>query len=103
EGDRTFPCLKAVETTLRKLKGTYGLAIMFRDRPDLIIAARNGSPLVVGVGEHEHYIASDPSPLLGYTDQVVYLADHEIAVLTAERLELRHRDTGRLAPSVQTL
>lgn len=95
--------LQAVEATLRKLKGTYGLAILFRDRPDLIIAARNGSPLVVGVGDREHYVASDPSPLLGYTDQVVYLADHEIAVLTADRLELRHRDTGRLSPSVQTL
>ncbi|MBL8848618.1 MAG: glutamine--fructose-6-phosphate transaminase (isomerizing) [Planctomycetaceae bacterium] len=95
--------LRAVEASLRKLKGTYGLAILFRERPDMIIAARNGSPLVVGVGDNEHYIASDPSPLVGYTDQVVFLADHEIAVLTADRLDLRHRDTGRLSPSVQTL
>ena len=103
EADDSKTCLKSVEATLRKLKGTYGLAVLFRDRPDLIIAARNGSPLVVGVGDGEHYVASDPSPLLGYTDQVVYLADHEIAILTADRMDLRHRDTGRLSPSVQTL
>ena len=101
ESEATF--LKAVDVSLRKLKGTYGLAVLFRARPDLILAARNGSPLVVGVGTDEHFIASDPSPLLGYTEQVVYLADHEIAILTAERLDLRHRDTGRLSPSVQTL
>ncbi|REJ93347.1 MAG: glutamine--fructose-6-phosphate transaminase (isomerizing) [Planctomycetota bacterium] len=95
--------LKAVEVSLRKLKGTYGLAVLFRARPDLILAARNGSPLVVGVGPGEHFVASDPSPLLGYTEQVVYLADHEIAILTADRLDLRHRDSGRLSPSVQTL
>jgi glucosamine--fructose-6-phosphate aminotransferase (isomerizing) len=96
-------CLKAVEVSLRKLKGTYGLAILFRQHPDLIVAARNGSPLVVGVGDGEHFIASDASPLLGYTDQVVYLADHEIAMLTADRMELRHRDTGRMSPSITTL
>ena len=96
-------CLKAVEVSLRKLKGTYGLAILFRQHPEMIVAARNGSPLVIGVGPDEHFVASDPSPLLGYTDQVVYLADHEIAVLTADRFDLRHRDTGRLSPSITTL
>lgn len=96
-------CLLALEITLRKLKGTYGLAVMFRDCPNLLIAARNGSPLVVGIGDHEYFLASDGTPLVGYTDQVVYLADHELAVLTPKGMELLHRDTGRQAPSIKTL
>ena len=82
----------------RKLQGTYGLAILFRDYPDVIIAARLGSPLVVGVGDGEHFLASDASPLVGYTDKIVYLADHELAVLTADSLRVIHRDQGHVAP-----
>ncbi len=96
-------CLKAVELSLLKLKGTYGIAVLFRDCPDLIIAARNGSPLVLGIGDGEYFIASDASPLVGYTDEVVYLADHEIAILTPEHMNLLHRDTGKMSPSIQTL
>lgn len=96
-------CLRALEMTLRKLKGTYGLVVMFRDCPNLLIAARNGSPLVIGIGENEYFLASDGTPLVGYTDQVVYMADHEIAVLTPDGMELLHRDTGRQAPSIKTL
>lgn len=103
--DVTLPetCLKALEITLRKLKGTYGLAVLFRDCPNLIIAARNGSPLVVGIGDGEYFIASDASPLIGYTEEVVYLSDHEIAILSPEGFELLHREAGRRAPSVRTL
>ncbi len=96
-------CLKAIEVSLRKLKGTYGLGVMFRDHGNLLIAARNGSPLVVGIGKGEYFLASDASPLVGYTTEVVYLADHELAVLTPERMDLLHRDTGKMSPSIQTL
>lgn len=96
-------CLKAIEIALRKLKGTYGLGVMFRDHPGLLIGVRNGSPLVVGVGKGEHFLASDSSPLVGYTTDVIYLSDHEIAVLTPDRIDLLHRDTGRMSPSIQTL
>ncbi|AMV19353.1 glutamine--fructose-6-phosphate transaminase (isomerizing) [Planctomyces sp. SH-PL14] len=99
----TKTCVKAVELTLKKLKGTYGLAILFRDHPDMIVVARNGSPLVLGVGKGENFIASDASPLVGYTDEVVYLSDNELAVVTADNIEIVHRDTGAVAPSVQTL
>jgi glucosamine--fructose-6-phosphate aminotransferase (isomerizing) len=85
------------------LQGTYGLAIVFSGHPDLLIAARLGSPLVVGVGDHEHFIASDASALIGFTDKIVYLADHELAVLTPDSLKLIHRDQGPVTASVQIL
>ncbi len=96
-------CVKAVEVSLQRLKGTYGLAIIFRDFPELLIAARNGSPLVLGVGRGEHFIASDSAPLIGYTNEVVYLSDHEMAVLTPSHMEIIHRDDGKQAPRIQTL
>lgn len=103
EPSKIETCLHAVEMTLKKLKGTYGVAVLFRDCPDVLIAARNGSPLVLGIGDGEYFIASDSSPLIGYTEEVVYLADHEIAVLTEGGLELIHRDAGRQTPSIQSL
>lgn len=103
EPEAVATCLKAVEVSLRKLKGTYGLAILFDHLPDLIIAARNGSPLVIGVGDGEYYVASDASPLAGHTSEVVYLADHEIAILQPHEFELLHRETGKLSPSIQTI
>ncbi|MCA9114870.1 MAG: glutamine--fructose-6-phosphate transaminase (isomerizing) [Planctomycetaceae bacterium] len=96
-------CFRAVEAALKQLKGTYGLAVLFRDWPDMLIAARVGSPLVVGVGEDEYFIASDASPLAGHTNEVVYLADHQLVILTRDGMELLHRDLGQQAPSIQTL
>ncbi|GAB4144851.1 MAG: glutamine--fructose-6-phosphate transaminase (isomerizing) [Planctomycetaceae bacterium] len=96
-------CLQAVEASLKKLKGTYGLAVLFRDLPNVMFAARAGSPLVVGVGRGEYFLASDASPLVGYTEEVVYLADHELVILTPEGMELIHRDSGRQLPSIHTL
>jgi glucosamine--fructose-6-phosphate aminotransferase (isomerizing) len=93
----------AVSEALSQLQGTYGLAILFRGAPDVIIAARRGSPLVVGVGNGEHYLASDPAALVGYTDRIVYLADHELAVLTADSLRVSHRDQGDVEPSIHVL
>ena len=93
----------AVQIAIKSLKGTYGLGVMFRDLPQTLIAARCGSPLVVGVGKGEHFLASDASPLKGYTDEVVYLSDHELVILTPDGLELSHRDRGRTSPSIQVL
>ena len=95
--------VEAVQAALGQLHGTYGLAILLRDYPDLIVAARLGSPLIVGVGDGEHFLASDVSPLAGHTDRIVYLADHELAVLTPESLRVIHRDAGQVCPSVRTL
>ena len=75
------PFVVAVREAIGYLRGTYGLLVLFRDQPDLLVAARLGSPLVIGVGEDEFFIASDASPLAGHTERIVYLADHEIAVI----------------------
>ena len=88
---------------MAQLQGTYGLAILFRQWPEVLIAARLGSPLIVGVGAGEHFVASDASPLAGYTDKIVYLADHELAVVTADSLRVIHRDQGHVNHSVHVL
>ena len=97
------PLVAAVQHALAQLHGTYGLAVIFRDWPEVMIAARLGSPLVVGVGAGEHFVASDASPLAGFTDKIVYLADHELAVLTADSLRVIHRDQGNVAHCVHVL
>jgi glucosamine--fructose-6-phosphate aminotransferase (isomerizing) len=97
------PLVAAVREALGQLQGTYGLAVLFRDWPGVLIAARLGSPLVLGVGEGEHFVASDASPLAGYTDKIVYLADNELALLTAEKMRIYHRDSGHVNPRIETL
>jgi len=97
------PLLDAVRSALGQLQGTYGLAVLFRRWPEVLIAARLGSPLVIGVGTGEHFIASDAAPLAGYTDKIVYLADHETAVVTADGLRVVHRDQGHVNHSVHVL
>lgn len=75
--------LTAVQLALREVIGAYAIAVVDRKHPDEIIAARKSSPLVVGVGEGEFFLASDATPMVDYTNQVVYLSDGEIAVLQA--------------------
>ncbi len=101
--DQYSPLVEAVQAALAQLRGTYGLAMVFRDWPDVIVVARLGSPLVIGVGDGEHFIASDGSPLVGHTDRIVYLADHEIAVVTAHSIRVIHRDEGDVNHNVKHL
>jgi len=101
--DRYAPLVEAVQAALAQLRGTYGLAMVFRDWPDVIVAARLGSPLVIGVGDGEHFIASDGSPLVGHTDRIVYLADHELAVVTPHAIRVIHRDDGDVLHNVKLL
>ena len=95
--------LQAVLDALAQLQGTYGLVVLFRDHPDVMIAARLGSPLVVGIGQNEHYVASDASPLAGYADKIVYLADHQVAVVTADSVRVTHREQGHVQPNIEPL
>src|SRR5436190_4092566 len=101
--DKYAPLVGAVQAALAQLRGTYGLAMIFREWPDVIVAARLGSPLVIGVGDGEHFIASDGSPLVGHTDRIVYLADNELAVITAQSIRVIHRDEGHVRHNVKVL
>jgi glucosamine--fructose-6-phosphate aminotransferase (isomerizing) len=95
--------VKAVQAALAQLRGTYGLAMVFRDWPDVIVAARLGSPLVIGIGNGEHFVASDGSPLVGRTEKIVYLADNELAVITKKTVNVIHRDMGQIDHKVNDL
>ncbi|MCA9131343.1 MAG: glutamine--fructose-6-phosphate transaminase (isomerizing), partial [Planctomycetales bacterium] len=96
-------CIDAVQDTIAQVRGTYGLVIVFRDFPDLLIAARCGSPLVIGVGKDEQFVASDTSPLVGFAERIIYLADHQIAVIRPDNIQVLHRDHGRVRPNIQQL
>jgi glucosamine--fructose-6-phosphate aminotransferase (isomerizing) len=85
----------AVADALRQVEGTYGIAVVSSRDPDKIVAARKGSPLLLGVGEGEYYVASDASAILQHTRQVVYLDDGEVAVLSRngyQVVDLRERE-----------
>jgi glucosamine--fructose-6-phosphate aminotransferase (isomerizing) len=103
QADRYAPLVEAIQAALSQLRGTYGLAMVFRDWPDVIVVARLGSPLVLGIGDDEHFIASDGSPLVGHTNRIVYLADHEMAVVTASAIRVIHRDEGDVRHAEKTL
>jgi glucosamine--fructose-6-phosphate aminotransferase (isomerizing) len=81
---------RAVEEALWDVEGAYGIAVIAADQPDLLIAARNGSPLLVGVGDGEYFVASDASAILEHTRSVVYLDDGEMAVLTRQGYRVRN-------------
>lgn len=79
---RTHDLTSAVRISLHEVDGTYGLAVLSRNEPEKLLVARKGSPLVIGVGEGENFIASDPAAIVDHTRQVVYLEDGEIATVT---------------------
>lgn len=84
-----YDFLKSVRLALSEVEGTYGLAIIYEKEPDKIIAARKGSPLVIGIGESENFVASDVSAILAYTNQVVYLEDGEIVEVFKDKFITR--------------
>lgn len=94
---------QAVVDALAEVRGTYGLVVAFAEHPGLLIAARLGSPLVIGLGEDENYIASDPHALVRYTRRVIYLEDRELAVLSADGVDTRRLDGGAADHEVHQL
>jgi glutamine---fructose-6-phosphate transaminase (isomerizing) len=94
---------EAVANALRDVEGAYGLAFVSSDEPEVLVAARNGSPLLVGVGENEWFVASDASPLLQHTRTVVYLDDGEMVVLTREGYRVRNLETPRISKPVNQI
>jgi glutamine---fructose-6-phosphate transaminase (isomerizing) len=95
--------LAAVTAALHLVRGTWGIAVMFSALPDTIIAARNGSPLVVGLGDGETFLASDPHALVPYTRRVVYLQDGDVARIDASGVNTTHLDGAARSRAVETL
>ncbi len=93
----------AVRKALSLVKGTYGIAVMAKQEPGVIVGARLGSPLVIGVGSDGTYLASDANALAGYADKVVYLNDHQICTLTGDEWEVRDQDLAPASNSVQDI
>lgn len=96
--------LTAVQVALHQVIGAYAIAILDKRHPDTIIAARKQSPLVVGIGENEFFLGSDASPIIEYTDQVVYLDDENIAVMKlGEPLKVVSVLNEKLSPEIKTV
>jgi len=95
---------EAVRIALNQVIGAYAIVILSSDHPNTVIAARKGSPLVIGIGDGEFYVASDATPIIEYTKNVVYLEDEEIAVLTrGEEMKLTTTSNQKKSPYVQAL
>ena len=82
------PLTQAVMNALREAIGAYGIAVLCKDHPDVIVGARRGSPLIVGVGEGENFLASDATAIAPHTRQVIYLNDYDVVTLTADRFNV---------------
>ncbi|PID30378.1 glutamine--fructose-6-phosphate transaminase (isomerizing) [Candidatus Saccharibacteria bacterium] len=95
--------LRAVIRALNMVVGTYGIAVIDTKNPDQIVIARKGSPLIVGLGDEETFIASDASAIVGYSDQVIYLRDGEVGVCTAGEISLYDLESQPLDTVVETL
>jgi glucosamine--fructose-6-phosphate aminotransferase (isomerizing) len=93
----------SVRAALRLVTGTYGLAVLDAQRPESIVVARNGSPVVLGIGEREMFVASDPAALVRHTQSVVHLDDGEIAVVRADGFETSTLDGGPTAKTPSTI
>jgi glucosamine--fructose-6-phosphate aminotransferase (isomerizing) len=94
---------EAVRVALKRVVGAYVIVIIDQESPDTLIAARKGSPLVIGIGKGEHFLASDASPIIEYTKEVVYVNDYELAIIRPDELILKNLGNEKLTPFVQKL
>lgn len=94
---------EAVRLALTKVVGAYAIVVMSIEEPRLLVAARKGSPLVVGVGDGEFFLASDATPIIEYTKEVIYLNDQEIVVIKDEELQIKDTANLPLTPYIQTI
>ena len=92
---------KAVRRALHDVAGTYGIVVTCADEPDVLVAARKGSPLIIGIGTGEHVIASDASAILAHTSQVIYLRDGDVATVTRDRLRVTTLEAIPVTPEIQ--
>ena len=94
---------EAVRLALTKVVGAYAIVVMSKDDPTSLVAARKGSPLVIGIGKGEYFMASDATPIIEYTNEVVYLNDQEIAVIKDGNLAVKNTSNLPLTPYIQTI
>jgi glutamine---fructose-6-phosphate transaminase (isomerizing) len=94
---------EAIRVALKRVTGAYVILLIDEDDPETIIAARKGSPLVIGIGKGEHFLGSDASPMLEYTKEVVYVNDYELAIVKPGELILKNLGNEKLTPFVQKL
>lgn len=94
---------EAVRTALKRVVGAYCILLLDAEDPQTIVAARKGSPLVIGIGKNEHFLASDASPIIEYTNEVVYVKDYEMAIVRPDELILKNPGNEVLSPYVMKL
>jgi glutamine---fructose-6-phosphate transaminase (isomerizing) len=94
---------QAITLALNKVEGAYGLVIICTQEPDKLFAAKKGSPLVIGVGDGENFIASDATPIVEYTQRVIYLKDDDIAIVKRNELLLKTIHNEKVEPEVKEL
>lgn len=95
--------MEAVRLALHQVSGAYAIVIMDEEHPDQLIAARKGSPMVIGVGKGEYFIASDATPIIEYTKNVIYLNDNEVAFIKRDELLIKRLDNVVQTPYIQEL
>ncbi|MFN3839069.1 MAG: glutamine--fructose-6-phosphate transaminase (isomerizing) [Cyclobacteriaceae bacterium] len=98
-----YPLDEAVRMALTQVIGAYAIVVMSAENPDMLIAARKGSPLVIGIGKDEYFMASDATPIIEYTKDVVYLNDQEIAVIDNGELRIKTIEDAPATPYIQRL
>ncbi|GMV77874.1 MAG: glutamine--fructose-6-phosphate aminotransferase [isomerizing] [Chitinophagaceae bacterium] len=94
---------EALRVALKRVVGAYCILLISKDDPDTIIAARKGSPLVIGIGKGEHFLASDASPIIEYTKEVVYVNDYEVAIVKPDELILKNLGNEKQTPFITKL
>jgi len=94
---------EAVRLALHEVVGAYAIVVLSKDAPNQLIAARKGSPMVIGIGEGEFFVASDATPIIEYTNEVVYVNDYEIAVIRDGKLDIRTKEDVPQTPYIQKL
>ncbi|MDP2172263.1 MAG: glutamine--fructose-6-phosphate transaminase (isomerizing) [Candidatus Cloacimonadaceae bacterium] len=100
----TEPSLEdAVREALKRVEGTYGLVVISKNDPDKLIAVRKGSPLIIGINDNEHFIASDVSAIVIHTKNVIYLQDNEICIIHRDGFEMTNMDKQRLKPKISVV
>jgi len=94
---------QGLRIALKRIVGAYCILLIHKDDPETIVAARKGSPLVIGIGKNEHFLASDASPIIEYTKEVVYVNDYEIAIVRPDELILKNLGNEKQTPFITKL